>query len=300
MNTNQIIIEAAKRVGVVPQIHPEDLIFKFVIGAIANYEHAVRYYFEDGKKSAEKLRSILQDYGMLKPTTELLEFASGYGCVTRHLKNAIPEISVTSCDIHKGTIDFINSTMKLPVILSETRPEDFRVNKPFDVIFTLSFFSHMPKETWSRWLVALLGGLKKDGYLIFTAHGNQSLKKHFPESVLDGDGYWFKPSSEQNDLDVNDYGLTITLPKFVFNECYKLGAEIILFKEAEWWEHQDLYVIKKGAERINSANTKNTTGKPISLRNKFEESLLTLADRMFPVDSKRRKIVVKIKKLIGL
>ena len=151
--------EYAEKQGVISDIHPEDFIFKFLIEnpVFEIPEHAVNYYFSDGRSSAQKLSDITQNIGGIidKPFT-LLEFASGYGCVTRHFANVLPEATVTSCDIHPAAMDFIAKKIGVQTILSSSIPEQLSISSKYDVVFALSFFSHMPRKTWTRWLNSLL------------------------------------------------------------------------------------------------------------------------------------------------
>ena len=89
---------------------------------------------------------------------KLLEFASGYGCVTRHLKKN-PAYDVVSCDIHPQAVDFLSSRLKVKAIQSVHTPEEFATVDKFDVAFATSFFSHMPKSSFGRWLKALYNSL---------------------------------------------------------------------------------------------------------------------------------------------
>jgi 2-polyprenyl-3-methyl-5-hydroxy-6-metoxy-1,4-benzoquinol methylase len=51
----------------------------------------------------------------------------------------------TAYDIHQQAIQFIQEKLKTEAVLSASRPEDLDLNRAFDVVFALSFFSHMPK-----------------------------------------------------------------------------------------------------------------------------------------------------------
>lgn len=239
---------ASMKHNVISDVHPNDFIFKFLIEntSFDDASGAIRYYFDDGSRSAEKLTSLITDFFEPEDSSiQLLEFASGYGCVTRHLSNYLPNVSIASCDIHEEAINFIESEIGIPAILSHSLPEKLETPNHYDVIFALSFFSHMPIVTWKRWLQALKSKLKNGGYLIFTTHGMES-RKCFNNPKIGPEGFWFSPQSEQGDLDTSDYGQTIVSPNFVFNQiCEDKDARIILFRKAYWWEHQDLYILKK-------------------------------------------------------
>lgn len=247
-DVKDVIINTAKKYGVSPEIHPDDFIFQFVINhpVFKSPELAVDYYFKDGQKSCLKLLSLIKETSPeLEKKIKLLEFASGYGCVTRHLAKHYEILETTACDIHENATDFIQSNFEVQVIQSEPIPEDLSLKDEYDVVFALSFFSHMPKSTWSRWLKKLYEATASKGSLIFTTHGLAS-RIHFSNPVIPDNGFWFVPQSEQEDLDTSEYGSTIVTLDFVSNAVKQnLADPIWLYRHAYWWEHQDLYVVRK-------------------------------------------------------
>lgn len=243
------ILRYADETGVVSDIHPDDLIFRFVVefpGFLTN-EQAVKYYFHDGANSAKKLSNLLfSQLGLRRSAdTSLLEFASGYGCVTRHLIRELAPVTIVSCDIHEAACAFIESSIGVKAILSATKPENLGIkNNSFDVVFALSFFSHMPEHTWGRWLKSLFDKVKPGGYLIFTTHG-MTTWENLGKPIISQGGIWFAPASEQKDLDVADYGSTIVTPEYVNRAVENiLHQSVLRMDEADWWGHQDLYVVR--------------------------------------------------------
>ena len=242
------IINSAIRYGVSPEIHSEDFIFQFVVNhpQFQSQELAVDYYFQDGQKSCTKLISQIKEiFPESEKKIKLLEFASGYGCVTRHLAKHHGFIETMACDIHESAIDFLRNKLNVPVIQSKSIPEDLHLKDEYDVVFALSFFSHMPHRTWSRWLKKLYDLTAAGGCLIFTTHGLSS-RINYGNPVIPDNGFWFAPQSEQKDLDTSEYGSTIVSLDFVTNAVKQnLTDTIWLYRHAYWWEHQDLYVIRK-------------------------------------------------------
>ena len=233
-----------------PTIHPGDFMYWYCCQHPSlTLEQAIRYYFWDGGRSAAMLASLLAELGVPKaPPIRLLEFASGYGCVTRHLrKNS--DYDVVSCDIHPQAIDFLKNQIKVKAIPSVDIPEEFAPADQFDVVFALSFFSHMPRRSFGRWLKALYSSLTVPGHLIFTTHGLKSCENiGITLHDIPADGFWFRAQSEQSDLDTAVYGSALCTPEFVVHEIDQLpGASLALFKHAHWWDHQDLFVVKRGA-----------------------------------------------------
>ena len=239
-------VDAAGAHNVPLDIHEADHIFNYIanIPRFPTRPDAEREYFRNGKESAECLKALLSELSDHEPVS-LLEFASGYGCVTRHLKLALPSTRIVPCDIHREAINFIERTMRINGLLSRTVPEDADFGGQFDVVFALSFFSHMPKETWGRWLRKLVISAKLGGLIIFTTHGAKSAEM-MSNPPLDAEGFWFSPNSEQADLKMADYGTTITSFKFVYAQIASIhDAQLMQFREGFWWGHQDLFILRR-------------------------------------------------------
>ncbi len=243
-----LIMDFSHRFKVSPAIHKSDHIFRFLVEnkSFNSTANAIEYYFADGNNSAQKLANILDKVPDLGSEHKILEFASGYGCVSRHLSKYITS-RIISCDIHEEAIIFLREALRIKAVLSHSVPENLNINdNSFDVVFCLSFFSHLPKSTWFRWLLKLYSVVKPGGTLVFTTHGYQS-KQFFNNPVLSKDGFWFLASSEQKDISTAEYGQTIVSPSFVFKNIKNLRYNpLVQFDEGFWWEHQDLWIVRKG------------------------------------------------------
>ena len=88
--------------------------------------------------------------------------------VSRHLNRMKERYALTACDIHEQAIEFLQTAIEVDAVLSRTDPDDLSLPESFDVVFALSFFSHVPDGTWGRWLRKLYSALANDGLLIFT------------------------------------------------------------------------------------------------------------------------------------
>jgi SAM-dependent methyltransferase len=211
-----IIERQAAALSVSSAIHPSDHIFRFIVEhpQFNSDDAKVQYYFEDGAKSALQFAELLAKHGhRVKRKTQVLEFASGYGCVTRHL--ALHNgIELESCDIHPAAIDFLQTKLRVYAVQSSRFPEQVRFPHQYDFAFALSFFSHMPITTWTRWLVQLTQCVRPGGTIAFTTHGIASRKFH-NDPEIPSLGFWFRADSEQRDLPTEDYGSAIVTEEFV-------------------------------------------------------------------------------------
>jgi len=232
--------EAAK-FGVPPEIHAEDFLYQYLLGDPDEADldrrraHVTEYYFLDGDRSARRLDALVKKF-YSKPCAEriaLLEFASGYGLVSRHLRKMHDRYELIAYDIHPQAIEFLRERMQINAILSSHSPQEFTPDRTFDIIFALSFFSHMPDRTFGDWLAVLLGRLSENGLLIFTTHGRRGYSD-VGNPKLEPEGYWFSPGSEQRDIPTDEYGCMITTPPYVLGRIVRCpSAALVFFRESD-------------------------------------------------------------------
>jgi SAM-dependent methyltransferase len=239
----------AAKYHVSPIVHPEDLIWQFIAGHpnCPKPADVTNYYFSDGAESARKLADAVHRH-LPRESLSLMEFASGYGMVTRHLSSVLPHAAITSCDIHPEALEFIRGQLGVSVVMSHRLPEDLHFAQPYDVVFALSFFSHLPELTFGRWLAALYRNVKPNGLLIFTTHGLVS-RRDLGNPEIPASGIWFKPESEQHDIEGAEYGSSITTPEYVIRALSHCpAAQLLEHRVGYWWLHQDLYIALKPDE----------------------------------------------------
>ena len=238
----------ARETGVRAEVHAEDYIFRFLIEnkVFETKRDAIRYYFYDGQKSAKMLEELMfSQLDLGKDNTTILEFASGYGCVTRDLVKILSPDQIVCSDIHPEANEFLSHTFGVRTIQSTVKPQDYPSDLIFDVVFALSFFSHMPPQLWGEWLERLFHLVNPKGFFVFTTQGLGSGKFH-GNPIIPDSGIWFLPDSEQKDLDAHEYGQTIVTIDYVVNQVFsRLRVPFKLIRSEFWWEHQDLYVIQK-------------------------------------------------------
>lgn len=104
----------AEKFGVPPHIHAEDFIFLHLMdlgdnpGSDIRRAHVLEYYFADGQRSAQKADELIRQCHPEGESRRLsmLEFASGYGFVSRHLRKMEDRYDLISCDIHPQAVRF--------------------------------------------------------------------------------------------------------------------------------------------------------------------------------------------------
>jgi SAM-dependent methyltransferase len=177
-------------------------------------DRALFGYFRSGASIADSLGQALRWRfdGSFGNSVRLLDFASGYGRVTRFLVREVPPERVWVADVYAGGVRFQEERFGVHGIVSTIRPEDFACAERFDAILVTSLFTHLPDERFVAWLRVLLGLLAPGGMLAFSAHSPQVLP---PGAAMPESGIFFAETSESDSLAKSDYGSTWVTEAFV-------------------------------------------------------------------------------------
>jgi SAM-dependent methyltransferase len=175
-------------------------------------ERALFTYFRTGLSIADAMTQVLRwRFGDLNGVS-LLDFASGYGRVTRFLLRDLPADHVWVSDVYADGVRFQEETFGVHGIVSTVRPEEFVCTERFDAITVTSLFTHLPDQRFVDWLRVLLGLLRPGGVLLFSVHGEEVLS---PDCAVPAAGILFQEMSESESLDTSDYGSTWVTESYV-------------------------------------------------------------------------------------
>ncbi len=207
--------------------------------AIQLFDHdrdrALTSYFQNALEQFALVRHIAAWRGNI---AKMLDFASGYGRLTRLLVHEHLADEVTVSDILEGGMEFQAQQFGVSTILSTTNPDDFAAPDKYDLIFVASLFTHLPEATFLAWLRRLAELLTPNGLLIFSVHDEGLAPEPFEGGIK------FESRSESRVLDVNDYGSTWVTEDYVRAQVAAIdpGFACIRMRRAlaEW---QDVYVI---------------------------------------------------------
>jgi SAM-dependent methyltransferase len=211
-------------------------------------ERALFQYFRSGWSIADGMLQILRwRFGDPRRASKLLDFASGYGRVTRFLVREIPPERVWVADVYEEGVRFQEERFGVHGIVSTIRPEDFACGERFDAILVTSLFTHLPEERFVAWLRVLWSLLTPGGVLAFSTHSPQILP---PGAEMPGDGILFEELSESGSLETSDYGSTWVTEEFVRSALARAAgsAPASLHRLDRGLNNfQDLYVAVPGA-----------------------------------------------------
>lgn len=241
-----VAVWAAERVeGSEPRIgriHPQDEMLQHLAEVHrGDQDQALVSYLQTGWSVFATLREVVQwRWGGFRNVLRLLDFASGYGRVTRFLVSELPDDRIWVADIQKEAVRFQEQEFGVQGLVSTGVPEDLAVEGRFDCVTVTSLFTHLPRERWQSWLKRLVGLVSPGGLMAFTVHDASLLS----EWEIPPDGFLFRAISESKSLDLSEYGGTWVTPQFVSEAVADLGADLSVHRIPRGiCNFQDLYIV---------------------------------------------------------
>lgn len=179
------------------------------------YYDAVRMYFQGGEWNAAEMAEVLREHGFpLADATSVLEFACGWGRVTRHLVHLMDRSRLTVSDIDPVAVRFVCNKLGVRGFTSAIEPRDLRHEERYDVILIVSLFSHLPLADWGPWLGRLGELLDPGGLLAFSTHGMHAFGVNVPDAEREAfeevteDFFYRRANETRGRLSTDHYGLS--------------------------------------------------------------------------------------------
>lgn len=210
-----------------------------------NRGQALVLYFDSGRRIWATLSALLRwrfpHLASPSHPFRLLDFASGYGRVTRYAVRDVPAERIWVADIYARGVRFQEETFGVHGLVSQADPERFECAETFDAIVVSSLFTHLPEATFRAWFHRLYGSLNPGGMLVFSVHDEDLLA---PERKLPPSGLLFDPSSESGSLPAEQYGTTYIDEAFVRRVLAELAPGASVHRIPRGLNNfQDLYAV---------------------------------------------------------
>ncbi|MFN6273911.1 MAG: methyltransferase [Microcystis sp.] len=219
-----------------------------------NNGQAILEYLSTGQQSMNVIKQICEwGFHGFQNISTFLDFASGYGRLTRFLVQELSPEKIWIADIYTNAVKFQEEQFGVHCITSVNSPTEFNVDMKYDCIFVGSLFSHLPPESFFEWLRKLYDLLSSNGILIFSVHDSAVS----PDNLQIGEeGFLFLQHSESATLDKNEYG-TMYVNEFFVGEAIKsvTGNSNFFRKPRGLWGFQDIYIVgKNSSNRFEDLN----------------------------------------------
>jgi len=232
-------------------ISPNDEVYHYAKSQIKDEEVTKTYYRDTGKKLAINLIDFLQHEGLSANNLDLLDFAAGYGRVTRWLVPCFKTVEMA--DTESDMLDFHRREYGISGFLINNDPRSLaQFDKTYDVIFVFSLFTHLPDRTWELWLQAISRMVRPKGFLVFSTHSYELFAELNPAQFGDP-ATWVEPflfweTNETNSrLETSVYGCTIVKDSFVRQVVDRLSGfrSVRHFTKNQFDLYHDIYIIQK-------------------------------------------------------
>jgi SAM-dependent methyltransferase len=195
-------------------IDARDEMLAFLLAASeGDRDRALATYFRSGLAIADAFGQVLAwRFGGPEGVGRLLDFASGYGRVSRFLLRGLPRERVWVADVYPEAVRFQEERFGVRGLVSTVDPAAFSCAERFDAVLVTSLFTHLPEERFVGWLAALAGLLRPGGLLAWSVHDQEVLA---PGVDLPAGGILFEELSESGSLAARDYGSSWVSESFV-------------------------------------------------------------------------------------
>lgn len=221
----------------------DEMFFKAIL---PNYEHdtgiAAYKYVESTMRFLDAYEQVARGvFGGFDTLASVLDFASGYGRLTRALVQKLPKDRIWISDIYAEAVAWQARTFGVHAFPSATSPDLVRHERTHDVVWVGSMFSHLPEGLFHDWLAKLWSFVSPRGVLCFSVHDETLLPAGEP---MDASGIRYFRFSESGSLDHDIYGMSYVTEAFVAEAISRLpgaSGHKRFFKGL--YENQDLYVV---------------------------------------------------------
>ena len=240
--------------GVNFDVHVDDeMLHFFLYTQRYPFDQAVAAYLDSGRQIWKTVRQILSwRFGSPRACGRFLDFASGYGRLTRHIVAELPRESVWVSDIYAEGVAFQERTFGVKGIVSASDPQDLRCETSFDCILVSSLFTHLPAARFSGWLRRLGAALTPGGVLLFSVH-DLSLWREGPPPAS---GIAFSPQSESGSLSTEEYGTAWVSEEYVRSAVKAALGDCAVHRIPRGLANiQDIYVVIADADLAATAAT---------------------------------------------
>ena len=171
------LFEDLTRQGVNVEIYENDEMFQVLYWSQnANRDSAVASYLGSGRTIWQALRAVLLwRFGTLDRIGRVLDFAAGFGRVTRFLVREIPPDRIWVSDLQPEALLAQKTEHGVHTLASAEDPAALEVPGSFDAVLVSSLFTHLPPHRFSEWLAKLAGLVAPGGVLAFSVHDAEML-----------------------------------------------------------------------------------------------------------------------------
>ena len=207
------------------------------------------WFIEHGEVLLNSLNTTLSNVGKdLTSFDTVLDFGCGCARVLRALHyRAAPSQKLYGTDIDAEAIEWCRTNyLKVAEFSVNTaEPPVAYADETFDLVYSVSVFTHLPEDMQFSWLKELQRITKPGGYLLLTTHGEKHFQK-IPEplrSVAVEKGFHYQGGRKTKGLP-DFYQTTYHMPAYIRTR-WSTYFDILDIRERAIDDHQDIVLCRK-------------------------------------------------------
>lgn len=253
VNSYQNLFAAYCERGISRNLNPDDK------ELIDRSDESVRRYYSVGADAMRVITNALLTNSR-QPPRSILDFPSGSGRVTRHLRAFFPEARIVASDLYDYHIDFCREEFKIDSLLSRVNLGEIDFGEKFDLIFCGSLLTHLPEASFLDTINLLGHSLSDSGIAVITLQGRFSdhLQATRPNFYLPDQSYEVAAESVRRSgfgyvdytHDVlkifnkeEGYGIALVRPHWVLRLLEPhTDLRVLGYVERGWDNHQDVLI----------------------------------------------------------
>jgi ubiquinone/menaquinone biosynthesis C-methylase UbiE len=137
------------------------------------YRLNYKWYYEDGKNTAEEIVTLFSRYyDLSKPGKRILDWGCGPGRIVRHLPALLPNTEIYGTDYNDNYIKWCSENLKgINFSVNKIDPPMSFASSFFDAIIGLSIFTHLSEKNHFDWINELYRISKFGGGVLITTQG---------------------------------------------------------------------------------------------------------------------------------
>ena len=196
----------------------------------------IRHYYESGLTTTLPIVTAAYIEGLdLRQPAEVLDFGCGVGRQLLQLARRYPKLNLHACDVNGRSIAYLKRAYpKIDSYANEFSPPLKFSDSKFDLILSVSIFSHLSIKDNPIWLKELARVTRPGGLCCLTILGSHAMGLHAPASSgpfasdqrkqLEGQGFLFqnyeRPDFQRAAAELWDKGNTLQLIKEEYGNTY--------------------------------------------------------------------------------
>lgn len=218
----------------------------------------VQHYIHVGEDALRLIVAALISAGRPFPK-RVLDFPSGSGRVTRHLRTFFPDAEIWASDIRDDHLAFCARRFGVKTTLSREDFTQVEFDGEFDLVFCGSLLTHLAEADAKAALALIARTLSPTGIALVTFHGRHSshVQRHLwkyvdddafhmaeSEAVTAGFGFVEYGRGERERLGIAaPYGVSLIKPRWPVAQLEANPAIRLLgYSERAWDDHQDVVI----------------------------------------------------------